>query len=328
MNNIKPDELEKACKAEKNQAVRARIVAVRMVLFLGMSVTQTAEATVHCPTWVRKWLRRFDDGGLEGLRDLPRCGRSRKIPRKVLDEIIAEVVNSPFTPVELQQYIKMKTGVNFHITYIRKIMCQYNLTPKVAQQIHINRADRKAVYNWRYRLKQQISRLEKKGFVIVPEDEAFFIHDVKSGRKYWSPKGQRIHRAYTGSHKKITVYGSITSDGRQLFRTYEGSNSETFVAYLKELQRRFGKVLVIADRASSHKSDLVREFLRDNENIKITYFPKGSPYLNPVEECWRQGKHALSVSEYYRTFLDMCQALYVLSDKTVPFGSDQICKLN
>ena len=50
MNNIKPDELEKACKAEKNQAVRARIVAVRMVLFLGMSVKDITNVMVHGPT--------------------------------------------------------------------------------------------------------------------------------------------------------------------------------------------------------------------------------------------------------------------------------------
>ena len=39
------------------------------------------------------------------------------------------------------------------------------------------------------------------------------------------------------------------------------------------------------------------------------YLPKGSPYLNAVEECWRQGKRRLLVSEYYRTFSDMCRAI-------------------
>ena len=39
------------------------------------------------------------------------------------------------------------------------------------------------------------------------------------------------------------------------------------------------------------------------------YLPKGSPYLNAVEECWHQGKRILLVSEYYRTFADMCNAI-------------------
>ena len=95
---------------------------------------------------------------------------------------------------------------------------------------------------------------------------------------------------YTGSHKKITIYGSLALDGRQFFRTYDRFNTVTFVAYLKELQKRFGKAVLICDRAPQHRSKLVKEFLRKNKNVRIMYFPKGSPYLNAVEECWRQGK--------------------------------------
>ena len=141
------------------------------------------------------------------------------------------------------------------------------------------------------------------------QDEAFFVHDTVSGRKYWSPKGRRISVPYTGSHRKVTIYGSLALDGRQFFRTYDRFNAVTFVAYLKELQRHFGKAVLICDRAPQHRSRHVREFLRKNKNVKIMYFPKGSPYLNAVEECWRQGKRRLLVSEYYRTFSDMCMAI-------------------
>ena len=98
-------------------------------------------------------------------------------------------------------------------------------------------------------------------------------------------------------------------DGRQFFRTYDRFNASTFVTYLKELQRHFGKAVIIADRAPQHRSKTVREFLRTNKNIKIIYFPKGLSYLNAVEECRRQGKRRLLVSEYYRTFSDMCRAV-------------------
>ena len=83
----------------------------------------------------------------------------------------------------------------------------------------------------------------------------------------------------------------------------------SFAVYLKELQRHFGKAVLICDRAPQHRSRLVKEFLRKNKNVKIMYFPKDSPYLNAVEECWRQGKRRLLVSEYYRTFSDMCMAI-------------------
>ena len=48
---------------------------------------------------------------------------------------------------------------------------------------------------------------------------------------------------------------------------------------------------------------------RENKNIKIIYLPKGSPFLNAMEECWHRGKRVLLVSEYYKTFLEMHQAV-------------------
>ena len=101
-----------------------------------------------------------------------------------MDDIIAGVAGRRITPVGLQQHIQEQTGTRFHITYVRKIMRWHNMSPKVAQKIHVNRAGRKAVWNWRYRLKRRISCLEKEGFVVIMQDEAFFIHDAVSGRKY------------------------------------------------------------------------------------------------------------------------------------------------
>ena len=248
-------------------------------------------------------------GGLDGLRDLPRSERPRYIPADALDRIISDAGRSRITPVRLQQAIREKTGRKLHITYVRKIMRRDVLSPKASQKIHIRRASSKAVRNWQYGIKKWISRMENEGFVVLMEGEAFFIHDATAGRKYWSPVGSPVTVPYTGSHRKVTVYGSVARDGRQLFRTYGKFDSEAFARYLRDLQVHFGKVAVITDRASPHRSRLVRELLRKNRGIKIRYFPEGSPYLNAVEECWHQGKRILLVSEYYETFSDLCHAV-------------------
>ena len=188
-------------------------------------------------------------------------------------------------------------------------MRQHGMTPKVPQKVHINRASKEAVRSWQYRFDRRVSRLEQDGFTIVDEDEVFFIHDVMSGRKYRSPCGEQIVVPYTRSHSRIVVYGAIAKDGRQFFRTHKRFDASTFIRYLKEMQKRFGKVAAVTDRASPHRAKLVKGLLRENKNTRIIYFPKGSPYLNAVEECWLQGKQVLPVSEYYRTFVDMCSAV-------------------
>ena len=74
IDDIKWEELEKVCKKEKDHKVQTRMVVVRMVRVLDMSVEETASLQVWCSTWVRDWLYSYDEGGLDGLRDLSRYG--------------------------------------------------------------------------------------------------------------------------------------------------------------------------------------------------------------------------------------------------------------
>jgi len=125
-------------------------------------------------------------------------------------------------------------------------------------------------------------------------------------RKLWTCKGSRPIVTTTGSHEKTCVFGTLTSDGKQLFRQYDLFNQDTFINFLKQLDKRFGKVILFTDRAPQHRSKKVKEYLEENTpKLRIVYLPKGSPQLNAVEECWRQGKYDLLVSKYYGSFTDL-----------------------
>ena len=53
MDDTKREELEKACKKEKDHKVRTRMVAVRMVRVRNMTVEETADIQRCDPNWVR-----------------------------------------------------------------------------------------------------------------------------------------------------------------------------------------------------------------------------------------------------------------------------------
>ena len=44
-------------------------------------IDETAAHLMRSARWVRNWLHRYDEGGLEGLRDLPRSGRPMQARR-------------------------------------------------------------------------------------------------------------------------------------------------------------------------------------------------------------------------------------------------------
>ncbi len=183
------------------------------------------------------------------------------------------------------------------------------MSAKTTQKYHINHATVSAVKSWQQRIKKRISRLKKNGFIIAMADEAFFVRDTKIGKKYWSPVAKRIFLPYTGRHESLAVYGTITENGSQLFRVYQKFNAATFVEYLKELHWKYGRVALMLDRASVHKSRKVKEYLASNPDVKLIWLPKGSPYLNMIEQCWKTSKHSLLVSEYYAMFAIMNKAV-------------------
>ena len=73
-----------------------------------MSVT-----LARCPMWVREWLRRYDEGGLEGLLVLPRCGRSRRTSRTVEYGLISSraMDRIPLPSLYMQQAARMSLAL-------------------------------------------------------------------------------------------------------------------------------------------------------------------------------------------------------------------------
>ena len=164
------------------------------------------------------------------------------------------------------------------------------------------------------RVKHILSRL-KTGWTVIVQDESIFVYDYVVRRKKWISADKRPIVTVIGSRRRTIVFGCLSLDGKQLFKQYDKFNSITFIDYLKQIQKRFGKIIIFADRARPHCSKITRKFLAENKDtVRIEYFPVGSPEFNAVEECWRQGKyHILSayyplfdvlkstISDYYRT---------------------------
>jgi transposase len=78
------------------------------------------------------------------------------------------------------------------------------------------------------------------------------------------------------------------------FRLYSGSiNKDRVVEFLEHLMRHLpGKLLIVWDRLSAHRSVFVRDFIAAQRGrIQIEWLPAYAPELNPVEYIWGHWKH-------------------------------------
>ena len=98
----------------------------------------------------------------------------------------------------------------------------------------------------------------------------------------------------TGAWESIKLLGAVSDTGESFFLPCEENfNSDTTIRLLDALQTEFGEnICVVLDNASYFTANAVHEFVEDTP-IELCYLPRGSPELNPAEECWHQLNQAL-----------------------------------
>ncbi|HEY6536216.1 MAG TPA: transposase [Candidatus Nitrosocosmicus sp.] len=97
--------------------------------------------------------------------------------------------------------------------------------------------------------KQQQLEQEQESFTIISIDESFFFYD-SFVRRVWIDKNKRPIVRVTGSHQHSCIFGTISAEGKQLFRQYDVFNGGTFLDYLKKIHVKFPKCYLFMDKAS------------------------------------------------------------------------------
>ncbi len=92
INDVSLELLNNAYRKETSTDVKERILLVRRVRIDRHEASKVAEKELHKSRWwAYKWLNRFDEHGLEGLKDKPRSGRPLMVSEKKLLKIRQEI---------------------------------------------------------------------------------------------------------------------------------------------------------------------------------------------------------------------------------------------
>ena len=149
------------------------------------------------------------------------------------------------------------------------------------------------------------------GHTLISFDEVSF-RLVPVYRRMWFLTGQKPRGKFFWSNEKITIFGALKENGELFCEDFDGQNSLTYKAFLSDFIDTLDKnkkYVFIFDNASYHKTDVIKNYLKKNSNIKVVYLPPYCPELNPIETCWKITRHDVTNSRYFPTIEKMKDSL-------------------
>jgi putative transposase len=139
-------------KREKEPKVKERILMVIFHKFDGESANRTGKKLGHSHATVLKWTERFEEEGLEGLKDKPRSGKPPKIPKERMERIRKKVEGKDFwTSKQVMELIYEEEGVLYSLRHVERLLHKWGYSLIKPRKKHVKAASREEVEKFKKR---------------------------------------------------------------------------------------------------------------------------------------------------------------------------------
>ena len=275
-----------------------RKLAVKRVIEDGEVPSDIMKSLGLCRTTIYRWLRRYEDEGMEALAEKIAQGPEPKLTEKQRQQVKRWILGKDprqygfdfglWSRRIVRELIAAKFGIEQGLTAVGRLLASLDITPQKPLRRAYER-DPAAVDQWvkeRYPgLKQRAKRLGAKIFF---QDEAGFQSDAPLGRTY-GLKGKTPVVKTSGQRQSLNVISAVNARGEFWAATYTSKlNAELFVVFLKSfMQCQTGKVFLVVDGHPAHKATLVKNYVQSLKGrLELHFLPPYAPDLNPDEFVW------------------------------------------
>jgi len=248
------------------------------------------------------WLKRYQTQALSGLESCPAPGAEAQVAAAMEAWLKATVVQS--TPLEhgydtrlgtrdmlaalLPKRFRVEVTGGTLSGHLKKLGLSYQ-KPRY-RAVEQDPQEVALFLEEKFPLIQRL--VEKRGADMAFADEAGIGVSTRSGR-IWGLQGQPPEVRVTDRRGGYNVLSAVTGQGQLRYSLEAGHiNSARYGDFLKQLLKgRTRPLILLADRASFHRSGEVRAFVRAHrQQWRVFFLPTHSPELNPDEHVWEEVK--------------------------------------
>ena len=136
MTALNRTELESLYKKEPAPYVKERLLLVLRVECGDMVPAHVARELHRSRTWASDWLARYDNEGVDGLRDRPKSGRPPQLSLKVVLKIRKRLTESRqgWTTKQVNDIIVQEGGIKYHYVHIYRLLHKWGFKQKVLER--------------------------------------------------------------------------------------------------------------------------------------------------------------------------------------------------
>jgi putative transposase len=148
---LKSSVLDKAYRKERNASVKERLLLIIRISTDKQHIELVASELHKSRAWAYKWYKRYNEEGLEGLRDKPRSGRPSFMDEENIMKIRTELSasNTGWSTKEVMDHIEKKTGIKYHEDHIRRLLYQWGFSLKAPEKRFVKRASDKEIKDFK-----------------------------------------------------------------------------------------------------------------------------------------------------------------------------------
>lgn len=147
--------LDKIYYDERDADVKERVLLVRRVLADKQHIETVAQELHKSRAWAYKWYKRYNDKGLERLKNKPRSGRPPLVNSNLMIKIRKELEdsNTGWDFRQVMNVIQKKTGIKYHEVHIYRLLHKWGFSARMPQKRFVRTAfkEEKKKFKKRYK---------------------------------------------------------------------------------------------------------------------------------------------------------------------------------
>jgi transposase len=313
--------------ATKNEALRAQAVLLAATWGGGSEILPLTGLTrTHAISLKQRYLTE----GITCLTD-KRKGKPKELLTKRQREAVLKALKEK-TPKDLGYgHDHWTSGIlgdwiekRFKVKYRSKTSL-YLIFKKVSFTYHrpgttYDKRDDAEVAAWQKSATRKLAKLMKEKDTVILTGDEMVLTTATTIQKVWLPVGTYPKvEVRTGTRLRRHVYGFLnlrTGEEHAWKTAYQTMYISKDI--LKKIRALYPKkkIALFWDNAGWHRGSVVMDFIKEDGNFEIVWFPRYAPDENPQEKVWKAGRSAVTHNEYISDIDKATDALVRFLNKT------------